>query len=142
MTVSQAAALQVASVLNVLLFLNTSNIELVDAPVERRLRKRIEKRGWNLKVSQIVKERHSGRRKMNYEPPEPGSSGIEHNHAYKVRAHVRHMQAHTRSYQNRPDLVKPCPRHGACRMIGVRAHFRGLDKPYIEKTRIVTDTPE
>ena len=138
---SIAIAAQVTAAMNVLFFLNTSNIELVDAPVEKRVLKRADKRGWDVNVSQIIAIHHNRKRNINYTPPEPGSSGLQHSHCYKVAAHVRHLQAHTREYQNRPDLVTPCPVHGSCRKIGVRTHFRGLNNPYVEKTRILKDQP-
>lgn len=131
-----AVAAQAVAAINVLFYAAAPNVELIDAPIEKKMLKRARKRDWDLRVSQIVYVKHTSRRNVNRS--EPSGRKRHYSHIFKVRAHVRHMAAHTREYQNRPDLVTPCPRCGGCRKIAVREHFRG-EGEYIAKTRIARD---
>lgn len=129
-----AVAFQVRAALNILQFAQASNVELVEAPVEPRIIKRAQKRNWDLRIARIVKIPHTQRRNVNR--GEPTGQTRHYTHIHKVAAHTRHLQMHTRAAQNRPDLVTPCPRHGQCRKVAVREHFRGTGE-YVAKTRIL-----
>lgn len=111
-------------------------VEIVDAVMEKRDRKRADKRGWPI-AQQVVINAHQKRYRDR-----PASSGEEahYSHRFWRRATVAHYPIGTRMADTRPDLTTPCKRPleyncGFCRKVKRPAHIVGPpDKPLVLKT--------
>lgn len=122
-----------ARTLAALSILEAEEVEIVDAPMEKRVRDRAEKRGWN--ISKIVRVRPA-KKYVNANPP----SGEEahYSHRFWVRANTAHYPIGTRVADARPDLCRPCYRCGTCRRVKRGAFIKGPpDKPLIPKSLVI-----
>jgi hypothetical protein len=112
---------------------------LVDAPMERRDRKRAEKRGWPIAQQVMIRP---ARRRADGERTVTGNEA-NYSHRFWVRGHYKHFPLGTRVADVRPDLVRPCPRTdlatncGFCRRIWTPPFIKGPDdKPLVLKTLV------
>jgi hypothetical protein len=112
-------------------------VEIVEAPMEKRDRKRAAKRGWPVAGQVVIR---SSRRYRDPRPP----SGEEarYSHRFWRRAHVAHYPLGTMLADARPDLVTACNRPpesncGFCRKVKRPACIVGPeDKPIVLKTLV------
>lgn len=115
--------------------MEAAEVVLDDAPMERRDRKRADKRGWN--IAQQVYIRPIRRYK---DRNDPSGESARYSHRFWRRATVAHYPVGTRMADSRPDLVTLCNREGAascglCRKVKHPATIIGPeDKPLVLKT--------
>lgn len=122
-----------ARALAALSILEAQEVEIVEAPIETRDRRRAEKRGWNIAKMVVVRP---SKKYLHAKPP----SGEEarYSHRFWVRAHVKHFSLGTRTADARPDLCKPCHRCGTCRRVNTPAFIKGPpDRPLVPKSLVV-----
>jgi hypothetical protein len=149
-------------VLGALYLLEAANVELVERPLERRDKKRQEKRGW--KIPLVVRVDRPSRR--TYDHSNGNGQPRNYSHQFEVIGHYNHV---TRGFvaactvcngkQTKdlpcprchdtgldPDKVKPCTRidvktgektcPNGCRKIWISPYWKGPeDKPMVIKTR-------
>lgn len=112
-------------------------VEIVDAPLETRVRKRAEKRRWPIAKQVIVRAKSRRYGTVN-------STGMKANYSHRFwrRATVAHYPLGTMMADARPDLVTPCARPpgsncGFCRKVKRPATIVGPDdKPLVLKTLV------
>lgn len=127
----------VSRVLDVLYFLDSSNVELVEAPVSRQVRRRSDREGRP--IGTVVEIRTSKRKYIARDGGEGDGMPVEFSHRFEVSSHYKHFPVGTRMADSRPDLVKYCSKCDApCRKIWTPSFVKGPeDKPFIPKTRHV-----
>ena len=114
---------------------------LVDAPMEKRDRKRAEKRGWPIAQQVVIRPRRkyvNERERVRRETEES-----RYSHRFWRRGTHAHYPLGTRMADTRPDLVKACPRLdpetncGFCRRVWHPPCIVGPDdKPLVLKTLV------
>jgi hypothetical protein len=113
--------------------LEAEEVEIVDAPVEKRQVKRAAKRGWP--IAKVVHVRESKRYR---ERGEPSGEEAHYSHRFWVRANTAHYPVGTQTADARPDLCKVCTRCGVCRRVKRPACIKGpKDKPIVPKSLVV-----
>lgn len=118
-------------VLNVLFLLETPNVELVeggDRPARRRAARE------DRRIAAIVQIHSNGKRYVSR-----GGDGehMDYSHRFEVRGHYKHFPIGTRTADNRPDLLRDCPRCGKCRRIWCPPFIKGSpDLPFVPKVRV------
>lgn len=128
----------VAKTLAALSITEAVEVEFVDAPVERRVRKRAEKRRWPI-AQQVVIHSHSKRYRDH---PAPSGEEAHYSHRFWRRATTAHYPLGTMMADARPDLVTPCKRPpesncGFCRKVKRPACIVGpKDKPLVLKSLV------
>ena len=117
----------------------SEEVELVEARMEKRDRKRAEKRGWPIADQVVIRSR----RRYAGDRPAPSGEEARYSHRFWRRATTAHYPLGTRMADSRPDLVKPCPRIdpatncGFCRRVRHPACIVGPDdKPLVLKTLV------
>lgn len=117
----------------VLQWLESANVEIIDAPVTRQVRRAAERRGSEIAKVVTVKLPRSWR---NGKPP-PSNGTRNFSHRFEVAAHYSFFPETTRMAQAAPEKVSFVPqRNGYFRRIWVPEHIKGpADKPLIPKTR-------
>lgn len=125
-----------AEVLKCLYFLDTPNIELVDAPLSRQVRRRAERDG--VEISKTIFVRHSQKRSVHRDDDD--SDHIDFSHRFEVRGHWKYYPEGTKTADARPDLLRYVPGRGMCRKIWCPPFVKGPDdKPLVIKTRRMRD---
>jgi hypothetical protein len=113
-------------------------VEIVDAPMERRVRKRAEKRRWPIAQKVIIRS-HSKRYR---DRPLPSGEEAHYSHRFWRRATIAHYPLGTMLADARPDLVTACKRPpesncGFCRKVKRPACIVGPeDRPLVLKTLV------
>jgi hypothetical protein len=122
-------------VLKALNLMDMSNVEIVQAPLERPARRLAERKG--IPISLAVKIHTSTKR---YTGSNGEGSHIEYSHRFRVRGHVKHYPVGTRMADARPDQVRPCGRCGRCRRIWTPPFTKGPEgKPLVLKSLVLED---
>jgi hypothetical protein len=126
----------VARALAALSIIEAAEVEIVDAPMEKRVLKRAIKRRWPI-AQQVVIRSHSKRYRVT---SPPSGEEAHYSHRFWRRATVAHYPLGTRMADTRPDLVTACSRPldrncGFCRKVKRPACIVGpSDKPLVLKT--------
>lgn len=122
--------------LKILYFLDTPNIELVDAPLTRQIRRQAERSGAIIAKTIFVK--HSQRRSAPTDHDD--AEHLDYSHRFEVRGHWKYYPEGTRTADARPDLLRYVPGRGMCRKIWCPPFVKGPeDKPLVVKTRRVRE---
>ena len=112
-------------------------VELVEARMEKRDRKRAVKRGWPIADQVVIRPR----KRYNGDRPAPSGEEARYSHRFWRRGTYAHYPLGTRIADARPDLVKPCARIegncGFCRRVWHPPTIVGPeDKPLVLKTLV------
>jgi hypothetical protein len=127
-----------SEILKCLYFLDTPNIELVDAPLTRQVRRQAERSG--AKISKTIFVQHSTKR---YDRDDAEGEHVEFSHRFEVRGHWKCYPEGTRMADARPDLLRYVPGRGMCRKIWTPPFVKGPeDKPLVIKTRRLREDSE
>jgi hypothetical protein len=133
------ARIELVLAMRVLAALSIMESEVVvveEAAVEKRVRDRARKRGWNIASQVYVRPVRKG---AHYEPT---GEHRHYSHRFWVRGHMKHYPIGTRLATHRPDLVRPCTRTGAascglCRRVWTPPFVKGPDdKPIVLKSLV------
>lgn len=122
-------------ILRALWLLEMSNVEIVDAPVTRQMRRSAQRQ-----QGQIAMTVHIASNRKQYLPRDADTETgeerhVEYSHRFRVRGHPAHFPLGTRMADSRPDMVRPCARCGKCRRIYVPPYIKGPEeKPLILKS--------
>ncbi len=129
------------SALRALFLLDSSNVEIVAAPVSRQVRRAVERSQGHRQIAMSVQVRA---RQHASKPRKAGERKREFSHSFERRGVYRHV---TRGPHAKPEHMKPCPRDdaahrasgGLCRREWVPGHVvsAGEGKPFVPKTRRV-----
>lgn len=123
-----------AEILKVLYFLDTPNIEIVDAPVSRQVRRQAERSGAT--IAKTIFVRHNTKRSSRDDDGEH----IDYSHRFEVRGHWKYYPEGTQIADARPDLLRYVPGRGMCRKIWCPPFVKGdPEKPLVLKTRRLRD---
>lgn len=126
-----------AKALAALSITEAEEVVIADAALERRDRKRAEKRKWKIAQQVFIRpiRRYADR-------PAPSGEEARYTHQFWVRATVAHYPVGTRMADARPDLVTPCNRSpesscGVCRKVKHPAYIKGPEgAPLVLKTLV------
>ena len=125
-----AAAARTMAALSIL---EADEVEIVDAPMEKRVRDRAEKRGWN--ISKIVRVRP---RKQYVNKKPPSGEEAHYSHRFWVRGNTAHYPIGTMMADSRPDLCRPCHRCGTCRRVKRPPCIKGPEgAPLVLKSLVI-----
>lgn len=136
---SRATIYLAIKAMSMMSLIDNENVELREAELARAERRAVErdrKKGRDHGVaSEIVvvrKTRYVSGKKVEDE------ATIEYSHQWRVRRHEQHHGPHTRTYQAKPWLAKPCGRCGSCRRFIIESYIKGpADKPLKDKKTYV-----
>ena len=119
--------------LAVLQWLESANVEIVDQPIMRQVRRNAERKGANIAKVVRVKLPKSWR---DGQPPQRAGS-IEFSHRFEVRGHYKFYRESTRLAQAQPEKLSWVPeRDGYFRRIWCPPFVKGpADKPLVPKVR-------
>lgn len=112
-------------------------VEIVDAPVETRVRKRAEKRRWPIAKQVVIRSKSK-----RYATTNSTGEKANYSHRFWRRATVAHYPLGTMMADARPDLVTPCARPpesncGFCRKVKRPATIVGPEHlPLVLKTLV------
>lgn len=121
----------------ILYFLDTPNIEIVDAPLTRQIRRQAERSGAT--IAQTIFVKHSQRRSKQRDGD---AESIDYSHQFEVRGHWKYYPKGTRTADARPDLLRFVPGRGMCRKIWCPPFVKGPeDAPLVIKTRRLREDP-
>lgn len=126
---------QVERAVAVLQWLESVNVEIVDAPLTRQVRRNAQRKGSQIAQMVQVKLPRSYRAGVT----RPGANAIEFDHRFEVRGHYKFFPEATRLAKADPDKLSWVPeREGYFRRIWCPPFVKGpIDKPLIPKTRVL-----
>lgn len=130
---ANSAGNAIERVIAVLQWLESANVEIVDRPVSRQVRRNAERKG--AEIAKVVRVRLP-RSWRNGQPPQR-SGAINFNHRFEVRGHYKFFPDTTRLGQADPTKLSWVPeREGYFRRIWCPPFVKGpADKPLVPKTR-------
>lgn len=113
-------------VLAAMYLLEAANVELVDQPITRQVRRQAERKGHRIGLAVEI------RTKRSKSVPRDGT--VDYSHRFDVRGHWRHYTDGAIFDAGTP---KPCARCGRpCRRVWVPPYVKGpMNKPYVPKLR-------